>query len=154
MSMWAQSLSHVLFCNPMDCSPPGSVHGIFQARIMEWVAMPSSRGSSQPRDQTQVSHTAGWFFTIWATREAYIYAYTQKDTMYTRYPRGCGKWNGFISHTVVWTLRSNCTGHRFKCHVAWFPPPNKSEGMTPFVLPVVWYDLIISLTYDTHFRLC
>ena len=44
-------------CNPMDCSPPGSsVHGILQARILEWVAMPSSRGSSQPRDQTCVSY--------------------------------------------------------------------------------------------------
>ena len=43
-------------CDPMDCSSPGSsVHGILQARIMEWVAMPSSRGSSRPRDQTHVS---------------------------------------------------------------------------------------------------
>ena len=43
-------------CDPMDCSPPGSsVHGILQARVLEWVAMPSSRGSSQPRDQTHVS---------------------------------------------------------------------------------------------------
>ena len=51
----------------MDCSPPGSsVHGILQARILEWVAMPSSRGSSQPRDGTQVSYnscTEGRFFT-------------------------------------------------------------------------------------------
>ena len=40
-------------CDPLDCSPPGSsVHGILQARILEWVAMPSSRGSSQPRDGT------------------------------------------------------------------------------------------------------
>ena len=54
----------------MDCSPPGSsVHGILQARILEWVAFPFSRGSSQPRDQTQVSRIAGDFFTIWATRE-------------------------------------------------------------------------------------
>ena len=44
--------------------------GILQARILEWVAMASSRGSSQPRDRTQVSHIAGGFFTIWATREA------------------------------------------------------------------------------------
>ena len=43
--------------------------GIFQARILEWVAMPSSRGSSWPRDGTQVSHIAGRFFTVWATRE-------------------------------------------------------------------------------------
>ena len=44
--------------------------GILQARILEWVAMPSSRGSSQPRGRTQVSCIAGGFFTIWATREA------------------------------------------------------------------------------------
>ena len=54
--------------NPMGCSPPGSsVHGIFQARILVWVAIPSSRGSSWPRDRTQVSCIAGRFFTIWAT---------------------------------------------------------------------------------------
>ena len=46
-------------CDPMDCSPPGfSVHGIFQARILEWVAIPFSRGSSRPRDRTWVSYTA------------------------------------------------------------------------------------------------
>ena len=59
---------------PMDCGPPGSsVHGILQARILEWVAMPSSRGSSQPRDRTQVSRIEGKFFTVWATREAHEY---------------------------------------------------------------------------------
>ena len=52
--------------DPVDYSPPGSsLHGILQARILEWVAMPSSRGSSRPRDQTQVSHIAGGIFTIW-----------------------------------------------------------------------------------------
>ena len=55
----------------MDCSPPGSsVHGILQARVLEWIAMPSSRGSSTPKDRTWVSCMAGRFFTIWATREA------------------------------------------------------------------------------------
>ena len=55
------------FFNPMDCNPPGSsVHGILLARILEWVAMLSSRGSSQPRDRLQVSHIAGRFFTFWA----------------------------------------------------------------------------------------
>ena len=49
---------------------PYTVPGILQARILEWVAGPFSRGSSQPRDWTQVSHTAGRFFTSWATREA------------------------------------------------------------------------------------
>ena len=57
-------------CDPMDCSPPdSSVHGILQARIMEWVAMPSSRGSFQPRDWTHISCIASRFFTVWATRE-------------------------------------------------------------------------------------
>ena len=51
--------------DPMDYT----VHGVLQARILEWVAVPFSRGSSQPRDWTQVSHIAGRFFTSWATRE-------------------------------------------------------------------------------------
>ena len=51
--------------DPMDYSPPrSSVCGIVQARILEWVSMPSTRGSSQSRDQTQVSRIAGRFFTI------------------------------------------------------------------------------------------
>ena len=55
--------------DPIDCSLPGSsVYGILQVRILEWVAIPFSRGCSQPRDWTQVSCTAGRFFTIWATR--------------------------------------------------------------------------------------
>ena len=58
-------------CHPMDCSPPGSsVHGILQARILEWVAIPFSRGSSWSRDRIQFSYIAGRFFTLWATREA------------------------------------------------------------------------------------
>ena len=46
------------------------VHGILQARILEWVSIPFSKGSSQPRDQTQLSHVGGGFFTSWAPREA------------------------------------------------------------------------------------
>ena len=63
--------SCLTLCNPMDCSPPcSSVHGIFQARVSGWVAIPFSRGSSQPRDQTEVSYIGGRLFTIRATREA------------------------------------------------------------------------------------
>ena len=59
-------------CSPMDYSPPdSSVHEIFQARILDWVAISFSRGSSQPRDRTRVFCTAGRFFTDWAAREAY-----------------------------------------------------------------------------------
>ena len=65
--------SCLTLCDPMGCSLPGSAMGILQARILEWVVMPSSRGSSQPRYQTQVSRIAGRFFTIWATREAKEY---------------------------------------------------------------------------------
>ena len=74
-------LSHLsrvhLFCEPMDLSLPGSsVHGILQARVLEWVAMPSSRGSSRPRDWTCISlmssALAGGFFTTSATREAQL----------------------------------------------------------------------------------
>ena len=57
--------------NPFDDSPPGSsVHGILQARILEWIAILFFRGSSQPRDGTCVSCIASRFFTIWAIREA------------------------------------------------------------------------------------
>ena len=60
--------------DPMDGSLPGSaVHGIFQARILEWAAISFSRGSSQPRDRTRVSHIAGRFFNVWATSEAHMH---------------------------------------------------------------------------------
>ena len=64
-------------CDPLDCSLPGSsVHGILQARILEWAAISFSRGSSQPRDQTWVSCIADRRFTIWATREAHMIVFS------------------------------------------------------------------------------
>ena len=52
-------------CNPVDCSPPdSSAHGILQARLLEWVAMPYSRGSCKPQNRTQISCIAGRFFII------------------------------------------------------------------------------------------
>ena len=57
-------------CNPMDCSLQGSsVYGIFQAIVLKWIAISFSRGSSQPRDRTRVSHIVDRRFTVWATRE-------------------------------------------------------------------------------------
>ena len=65
------SCSVMSLCNPRDCSLPGSsVHGNSPARILEWVAVPFSRGSSWSSNQTRVSCIAGGFFTSWATREA------------------------------------------------------------------------------------
>ena len=50
-----------ILCNPVDCGPPGSsVHGISQARILEWIAISFSRGSSRPKGQTQVSYISRW----------------------------------------------------------------------------------------------
>ena len=58
-------VTQLCLCDPMDCSPPGSsICGILQAGILEWIAMPFSKGCSQPRDQTWVSHMAGKFFSI------------------------------------------------------------------------------------------
>ena len=63
-------LSRVRLCDPMDCTLPGSsVDGIFQAIVLEWIAIFFSRGSSQPRDWTQVSCIVDRCFAIWATRE-------------------------------------------------------------------------------------
>ena len=74
--------SCLTLCYPVDCSPPGSsVPGILQARTLEWVAIPFSRGSSWPKDQTHVSCIAGRCFTIWAIREGPIFYLTYKDML-------------------------------------------------------------------------
>ena len=99
-----KSLSCVwLFCDPVDCSPPGSsIHGILQARILEWVAISFSRGSSRPRNWTQVSCIAGRRFNLWATREALIYR-QGSDNIQTDFTGG----------PVVETLPFQCRGHGF-----------------------------------------
>ena len=69
--MKVKLLSRVRLCDTMDCSLSGfSIHGIFQARVLEWAAISFSSRSSWPRDQTRVSCIAGRCFTLWATREA------------------------------------------------------------------------------------
>ena len=74
--------SHPALSDPMDYSPPGSsVHGIFQAWILEWVPVSFSRGPSWPRDRTWVSCIAGSFFTVWATREANCPQNTTRKTV-------------------------------------------------------------------------
>ena len=92
-------------CNPMDYT----VHGILQASILEWVAFPFSRGSSQPRDQTQVSHTAGRFFTSCTTREAHIQGkWLQKVSV---------RYFSFLFFTKFYGLHV-CVSLYFKC---WSP---------------------------------
>ena len=85
----AQSLSCVqLFATlrTVACQAPLPM-GILQARILEWVAMPSSRGSSQPKDRTQASCIAGGFFTIWATREAFTSCVTLDKLLHLAIPQ-------------------------------------------------------------------
>ena len=73
----------VVQLSPTLCDPMGyTVHGILQARILEWVAFPYSRGSSRPRAQSQVSCIAGRFFTIWVTREAWNKGYWISNTFF------------------------------------------------------------------------
>ena len=79
------------FCDPVDYSPPlFSVHRVLQARILEWVANPLSRGSSWPRDRTWVFCIAGGFFTVWAIREVHS-TWQSSSTPYLLLliPRGC-----------------------------------------------------------------
>ena len=82
--------------NPVDCSLPGfSVHGILQARILEWVTISLSRGSSRPRDRTQVSRIGGRRFNLWATREAPNYKFILLQMIIS-------KWNCWVAVGCVY----------------------------------------------------
>ena len=90
---------YLTLCHPMDYSLPGSsAHGILQARILEQVAIFFSRGSSQPRDKTQVSCTAGRFFTVWATREEMPSSYIFFLLEWGLETRLLDAWSRYISH--------------------------------------------------------
>ena len=91
-------------CNPMDCSPPGfSLHGILQARILEWVAISFSRVSSWPRDQTHVSCIEGEFFTIWASRDSLV-AQLVKNLLWENRNRIIEKMLHFPTSFHLWSI--------------------------------------------------
>ena len=98
-------------CGPVDCSlPSASVHGVLQARILEWLAIPFSRRSSQPRDPTQVSCIAGGFFTVWATREPGpitvskgLVVPASLFTGTTRSGEGDGTHSSVLAWRILWT---------------------------------------------------
>ena len=86
-------------CNPIDCIPPGSsVHEIFQARILEWVAISSSRGSSRPRDQTCVSCIAGGFFPAEPLGKPHYHSHLQSPLLLAK--------DGYL-----WTTAAICQDH-------------------------------------------
>ena len=122
----AQSLSCIwLFATPWTVSTPGSlVHVIFQERILEWVAISFSRGSSRPGDQTQVSCTAGRFFTIWATRWASEHIKYFSLEFYRIYQR---KWQSTL---VLLPGKS----HGWRSLVGYSPWGCKKLGMTEWLL--------------------
>ena len=83
-----KSPNRVRLCNPMDCSlPSSSIHGILQARNLEWVAISFSRRSSQPRDWTQVSCIVGRRFPVWATRGRRRTCKTEDSAYFTQCSR-------------------------------------------------------------------
>ena len=95
-------------CDPMDCNLPGSsVHGILQARILEWVSMSFSRGSSWSKNRTRVSCIAGRFFTNWTTREALPFTYIPwllMEDFYCRVASATEKAMAPHSSTLAWKI--------------------------------------------------
>ena len=102
------------------------VHGILQARILEWVVFPFSRGSSQPRDWTQVSHIVGRFFTSWATRESQEY------------------WSGSLS--LLQQIFPTQDSNQGLLHCRWILYQLSYEGSPSFI----WWWLLASEQLRTH----
>ena len=91
------------FCDPMDCSLPGSfIHGLFQARELEWVAISFSRGSSWPKDLTCISCIGRQILYHWATREALLLTFSILNS------RPCVDWDPHLfcalTHYYLWAL--------------------------------------------------
>ena len=124
-------LSRIWLCDPMDCSLPGSsVYGIFQARVLEWGALSFSRGSSRPRDRSQVCHIVGRHFTVWATRQIQDFPDVQKvpsrPWRRNQYPRGGkemvkGCWAGKNKGTIIIKWLSLSEPARVSTHMYFLP---------------------------------
>ena len=117
-------------CDSMGCSLPGSsVHGIFQARVLEWVAISFSRGSSQTMDRTWVSRSAGRRFTIWATREAW---WSQLKTfLYYMHIYMCVCVCVCV-YTYIWYMQCKSLSCVWQCDPMDCSPPGSSfHGISP-----------------------
>ena len=121
-------------CDPTDCSLPGSsVHGISQARVLEWAAISFSRGSSQPRNQTWVSCTAGRFLTNWATRESH---HTHSVTQLYFNDKTFSSPDSPFPDSVIVTSEACCA-----------QPPSATQGSLP---PLSWAWTCRSLSHSTE----
>ena len=140
-------------CNSMDCSSPGSsVHGILQARIQEWVAIPFSREYSWPKDRTWVSCIIGKLFTIWATREApslQIQPFPSLNLFLNFLPPGL-QWGSIIPPKVpadkikhvpgTWILKSSLANEK-----TWKVQRNSklwSKNVVLWILPIWWSETL------------
>ena len=100
--------------DPMDYSLPGSsIHGIFQASVLEWVAISFSRGSSAPRDRTQVSRITGRHFTIWATRKALSSQWKFRKRAFQAQEEASAKALRLEADFCIWRKRENIAGKFF-----------------------------------------
>ena len=140
MLCYAKSLQLCLtLCDPIDGSPPGSaVPGILQARILEWVAISFSRGSSRPRDWTQVSRIAGRLFTVWATGEYF----SEYDTIlfvfhFFNFIRLSENVQSYFRDFLTWQFYiSNQFCFVFKFLILDLSPFIKREDMIPFIFAI------------------
>ena len=121
-----KSLSHVRLGDPMDCSLQcSSIHGIFQARVLEWVAISFCRGSSQPRDRTWVSCNVGRCFAIWAAINIkYVWVGRWMDRWMIGKLTGFGVWVHVVMvgvnspGGVLWYLCPCCWISDSQCHLS------------------------------------
>ena len=136
---WSEvAQSYPTLCDPMDYSPPGSsIHGILQARKLEWVAISFSRGYSQPRDHTQVSHIAGRHFNLWVTREA--------SPIGDPYKKTTTKWLS-SSRRNMFSKKANHDGRKSSKMCKYM---GKSRWIMITYIFIIFYDLIWSdyITY-------
>ena len=138
LSLPIKPLSHVqLFCNPMGCSPTGSpIHGISQARILEWVALSFSRGSSWPRNRTHISCTAGEFFITESLGKPLTLFFLVLP-LYCYQPISLHPRAHMLSHVIPWTsARQTPLSMDFSRQEYWSGLPFPSPGPYSLLRPI------------------
>ena len=143
--------SYLTLCNPLDCSPPGSsVHGIFQTRILEWVVISFSRGSSWPRDKTCVSCIADRFFTGWAIRKALTFLTVCNWVLSGKSMKETSRSYQF-SLGLDWKIVSFFAASRFKGREKSPPDGRNDKNIQPSWINQHFWD---QLFYGTDYLIC